>query len=285
MRIRALPRHSKRLRQSLKSVAEAERFSLKQTRKASVQLFNLAAKTLKTGLPDTFDTSFINAFQRPLAEGLLIANLKARLLIRSMAPKVETIQFSQLTDTVRAYRRLNPTRLVALQRRSVVDAFKILEGISQPAEQAVRDTIAQTIAQGLPTKTAKQELMKTFQRLGISARNHFHLETLVRTHTQLAHSAGMWGELQEPEIDEILWGFEYSTVGDNRVRDDHDVLDGTTLPKEHSFWDTFFPPNGFNCRCQAIPIFEEEQRRFPSREPIADSTFNFNPGKVLSGII
>jgi SPP1 gp7 family putative phage head morphogenesis protein len=46
----------------------------------------------------------------------------------------------------------------------------------------------------------------------------------------------------------------YSTVGDARVRDSHRLLDGTTLPANHKFWNTAYPPNGFKCRCDVDSI-------------------------------
>lgn len=45
----------------------------------------------------------------------------------------------------------------------------------------------------------------------------------------------------------------YTTAGDDRVRESHEELDGITLPKNHSFWDTYYPPNGWNCRCTVFP--------------------------------
>jgi SPP1 gp7 family putative phage head morphogenesis protein len=41
----------------------------------------------------------------------------------------------------------------------------------------------------------------------------------------------------------------YSTVGDARVRAEHKAMDGITLPANHPFWNTAYPPNGFKCRC------------------------------------
>lgn len=41
----------------------------------------------------------------------------------------------------------------------------------------------------------------------------------------------------------------YSTVGDARVRDGHKQLNGITRPVNDSFWNSNYPPNGFNCRC------------------------------------
>jgi SPP1 gp7 family putative phage head morphogenesis protein len=41
----------------------------------------------------------------------------------------------------------------------------------------------------------------------------------------------------------------YQTIGDARVRAEHAQLNGITLPIDHSFWNTHYPPNGFKCRC------------------------------------
>ena len=83
-------------------------------------------------------------------------------------------------------------------------------------------------------------------------------------------------------MQEILWGYKYVTVGDARVRADHQQFEGVTLPKDDKFWDTFTPPNGYQCRCMAIPIFSERPAVKPPRniEPI-DEDFEFHPGKAV----
>lgn len=53
----------------------------------------------------------------------------------------------------------------------------------------------------------------------------------------------------------------YTTAGDDRVRESHEELDGITLPKNHPFWDTYYPPNGWNCRCTTFPT--TTRRRTP----------------------
>lgn len=44
------------------------------------------------------------------------------------------------------------------------------------------------------------------------------------------------------------------------MREQHRLLDGITLPPSDKFWDEFFPPNGWNCRCSAIQV---NPRRYP----------------------
>lgn len=61
-----------------------------------------------------------------------------------------------------------------------------------------------------------------------------------------ATMASKWTEWDSRGEDVLL---RYSTVGDSRVRDEHRILNGITLPKKHPFWNTHYPPNGFKCRC------------------------------------
>lgn len=61
----------------------------------------------------------------------------------------------------------------------------------------------------------------------------------------------------------------YRAQKDDRVRDDHKRLDGITLPLEHEFWDSFFPPIGWGCRCFV------EQTDEPNESQNTDDLPNF----------
>lgn len=72
----------------------------------------------------------------------------------------------------------------------------------------------------------------------------------------------------------------YVTAGDNRVRPAHQKLDGATMPVDDPFWEDWFPPNGWNCRCdvQQVAGGRRAPRSLPNDQeaPIA---FRNNPGK------
>lgn len=76
--------------------------------------------------------------------------------------------------------------------------------------------------------------------------NDTYLRTEYDTAKQSAIMAHRWQSLQADYL-------EYNTVGDERVRADHAVLDGKTYPKDHGFWDKYYPPLNWNCRCTVIP--------------------------------
>ncbi|AII14804.1 phage Mu protein F-like protein [Campylobacter iguaniorum] len=82
--------------------------------------------------------------------------------------------------------------------------------------------------------------------------------------------------------------FRYTAVLDQRTRPSHAKLHGTVLPKNDPFWDTNYPPNGWNCRCKVQVLTKRELER-KGITPLADSSmlknvadkdFAYNPGRV-----
>lgn len=73
------------------------------------------------------------------------------------------------------------------------------------------------------------------------------LEVIYRTNMQNAYMAGRWQELQDNRA--AMPYLQYTAVMDNRTRPLHRELHGQVYHIDDPFWDTFYPPNGFNCRC------------------------------------
>jgi SPP1 gp7 family putative phage head morphogenesis protein len=47
---------------------------------------------------------------------------------------------------------------------------------------------------------------------------------------------------------------EYRTQEDARVRESHRALNRITRPVSDNFWKTYYPPNGWNCRCTTVRL-------------------------------
>ena len=65
-----------------------------------------------------------------------------------------------------------------------------------------------------------------------------------------AQMASKWVDFEQ-HPDALL---EYRTMEDGRVRPEHAALDKITRPVDDTFWKTYYPPNGWNCRCTVIRL-------------------------------
>lgn len=104
-------------------------------------------------------------------------------------------------------------------------------------------------------------------------------------------SALMADKWKQYEADGDKYYLQYRTAKDDRVRETHRALHGTTLPASDEFWDSFLPPNGWNCRCSTVQVRKEDYQ--PSDHDLAmkrgnnvtegakNAIFRFNPGKTL----
>jgi len=72
-----------------------------------------------------------------------------------------------------------------------------------------------------------------------------------------ARMASKWTQFEQNK--DILPNLQYRTAGDDRVRDAHERLEGTTKPIDDPFWDEFYPPNGWRCRCTVQQVAGEER--------------------------
>lgn len=90
---------------------------------------------------------------------------------------------------------------------------------------------------------------KTGEQLAARFGEH-RLNTIYRTNVKNAFAAGRWQEITR--VQKAMPYLEYTAVMDDRTRDEHAALDGHIYPIDDPFWQTFYPPNGFNCRCSVI---------------------------------
>lgn len=84
------------------------------------------------------------------------------------------------------------------------------------------------------------------------------------------------------------YNLQYRTAGDDKVRPEHAVLNRVTLPITDSFWEEFYPPNGWNCRCTVVQVRKSKYPVTPHDEAMAlgeeatgkdtKGIFRFNPG-------
>lgn len=85
------------------------------------------------------------------------------------------------------------------------------------------------------------------------------------------------------------YNLQYRTAGDKKVRPEHAALNRVTLPITDPFWEEYYPPNGWNCRCTVVQVLKSKYPVTPHDEAMAlgeeatgkdtKGIFRFNAGK------
>ncbi len=123
------------------------------------------------------------------------------------------------------------------------------------------------------------------------------LRTIYDTNLSTAYAAGRYKQAMENKASAPLW--QYHTVGDERVREQHAVLDGKVFSADDPFWDTMYPPSGWGCRCWVTPLTGAQVKEMglevesgtqagpdgkaellPEYQGLASPEFAYNPGKA-----
>lgn len=81
--------------------------------------------------------------------------------------------------------------------------------------------------------------------------------TIYNTNILTSYAAGRWQQLNDPELLKArpYWRYVHSDFVSN-PRPQHKAWGdaGLTLPHDHPFWKTHFPPNGWGCRCSVKAV-------------------------------
>ena len=101
-----------------------------------------------------------------------------------------------------------------------------------------------------------------------------------------AEMAAKWERFSE---DGDRYNLQYRTANDSKVRPEHAALNGVTLPPSDPFWEEYYPPNGWNCRCTVVQVRKSKYPATPHDEAMAlgeealqrdtKGIFHFNSGK------
>lgn len=106
--------------------------------------------------------------------------------------------------------------------------------------------------------------------------NRNYLQAEYNTAKRSAQASRQWKEFEANK--DLFPNLKYMTVGDERVRHDHTKLHGIIKPVNDPFWNTYYPPNGWQCRCYVKPTTEGETKI--NTEVIPDKGFGINVGKI-----
>ncbi|MDT3668998.1 MAG: phage minor head protein [Aromatoleum sp.] len=144
-------------------------------------------------------------------------------------------------------------------------AFVVAGAMKADLLQDLREAVDKAIATGTTLETFRKDFRELVARRGWSgwtgegtkAGEAWRTKVIYETNLRTSYAAGRWAQLTAADLVEHrpYWRYVHNDSvlhprpfhkrwGDMRL----------TLPHDHPFWQTHFPPNGWGCRCRVTAV-------------------------------
>lgn len=166
-------------------------------------------------------------------------------------------------------------------------AAKNISGqIGSELHKAALKIAGELIDNPLSTDDAAAFIKSRLGKLGLSPAKPYAVETVYRSSVQMAYAAGRWEADQDPAVLNMLWGYVYVAVMDDRTTTLCSTLDGMSRPVDDPVWLTRQPPNHWGCRSVIRGIFKGSKDAVSTTIPdvVIPADFAVNWGMVLRDI-
>lgn len=193
------------------------------------------------------------------------------------------LPFDEAVEVFEGMEILTAAEFYALQDAYRLRAFTVGTGYSDFAIKRTKDVLEKALAEGMSKREFVYQMQEWFDIQGLTRDNDYHLRTVFDTNILGSYQHGRWRQMRNPLALRLRPYWQYRTVGDKRVRESHKEMDGKIFPATSPVWSTWYPPNGFNCRCRVDPISAEEAQRLgieeisPPAELVPDKGFAASP--------
>ena len=178
---------------------------------------------------------------------------------------------------------LTPDQFSRLEAGARARAFTVAGVAEEDLLGKIFTGLKQSLRRGETFDSFRNRVDELFIRAGFEGPEPWHLRTVFLTNIQSAYQAGRYKGQAEAAGERPY--LRYSAVGDAHTRPSHAAMDGRIYAANDPIWQSWYPPNGFNCRCSVTSLSMDEVTRrglqvdadpVPGVEP--DQGWDFNPG-------
>ncbi len=143
-------------------------------------------------------------------------------------------------------------------------SFTVAKAMREDVLNDIRTSLDKALVEGQTFESFKKELKPTLQKKGwwgeqivvdsngvaekVQLGSNYRLKTIYSVNMQTAYQTGRY-KTQMENVENRPY-LQYVAVLDGRTRPDHAQLHDLVFPHDDGFWDSFYPPNGWRCRCR-----------------------------------
>lgn len=223
---------------------------------------------------DVFDRAVREVF----SQGGFSADMLSSPAVRSLIEETYNTLNGAINTAIRT--ETPPELTAALQNNAFIfSGFKTYHSLSEVG-------LALTDADG------HAKSFETFRKDVEAIDKKYNRNYLYAEYNHAIHTSQMAVKWHQFLADGDEYWLQYRTAGDERVRDAHAALDGITLPPSDPFWNSYLPPNGWNCRCDVDQVLRSDYKMSDPETAMArgdactedtkSQMFRYNAGKQMT---
>ena len=154
-------------------------------------------------------------------------------------------------------------------------AFVVAKAVRVDVLSTLREAVDRALASGQTRREFVAELEPKLRALGwwgrqvveapdgtsqeVQLGSPRRLKTIYDTNMRVSLAAGQYRRHLENADSRPYW--QYEAMDDGRTRPSHRALDRLVFRHDDPFWNTHYPPNGFNCRCTVRALTPRQVER------------------------
>lgn len=179
-------------------------------------------------------------------------------------------------------------------------SFTVAKAMRMDVLQTIREMVDKAIEDGITYDEFEHELAPKLQALGWWGKKEMfdekgnlrevqlgspkRLETIYYTNLTVAYSVGHYKFQSENSDNRPYW--QYKAVMDENTRITHAELNDKVYHYQHPFWQIFYPPNDWGCRCWVRALTKAQvlskgltiETEMPDQYLFPPDEWAFNPG-------
>jgi hypothetical protein len=152
-------------------------------------------------------------------------------------------------------------------------SFAVAKAMQVDVLEAIQTALKDALNDGIPFDQFKRELEPRLRKMGwwgvksqldpltgeiraVRLGSPRRLKTIYRANMRSARAAGQWDRIERTK--HALPYLVYLLGPSERHRPAHAAKAGLVLPVDDPFWETWYPPNGWQCKCHVRQITRRE---------------------------
>jgi SPP1 gp7 family putative phage head morphogenesis protein len=178
-------------------------------------------------------------------------------------------------DWMQRKRVLSPQEFARLDAAAKARSFSVSGLTNEYTLNGIKTRLQTALEAGETQNTWLSGVEDMLDSLGVGSRAGLpthHLRLIYNQNIAQAYGAGRLLQMRRSIRTRPYW--EYHTVGDEAVRPEHAALNGVVRPADDPFWNRYYPPWDFGCRCWVTSVsqaeMDEESLSLTTDEEIAE---------------